>query len=125
MAAGIGRLLDRSHAKELALNALPQVDREALELERRQLREQLTDDPSPRRLPHIEHQELEQNTWVLENACEREALLREHRAQLRWRDRADRTATGKHLEQNREELIGYETRAGERVAALDIADDDT
>ena len=121
--AGIGRLMDRSHAKELALDALPQADREALELERRQLREQLNDDPPPRRLPHIERQELEQDTWALENAREREALLREHRAQLRWRDRADRAVTDQHLEQNLEEQTAYETRVGERVAALDIADD--
>jgi len=84
---GISQLLQRSHAKQLALDALPHTQREQLELERRQLRERLADQPPPRRLPHTEDRELEQHVQALENARLREQLLRQQREQLRWRDR--------------------------------------
>ncbi len=120
--SGIGRLMERSHAKQLAIDALPQADRDALELERRQIREQLASEPPPRRLPSLEQQELEGDIRALENARQRENLLREHRAQLRWRDRSARAASDEHLQHNLEEQAARETRVGARVAALASAD---
>ena len=120
--SAITRLMQRSHAKELALDALPQADRDTLEHERQQIQEQLADEPPPGRLPHPEHQELERDVQALESARRREERLREDRAQLKWRDRAGRAATDKYLELNLQEQARHETRVGGRIDALETAD---
>ena len=103
LVSGIAKLMQRSPAKQLALESLPQADREQLEQERRRLRGQLSDQPPPRRLPHVEKRELEADVHGLENARERERLLRERRERLRWRDRGARADVDDLLERNLDE----------------------
>jgi Ti-type conjugative transfer relaxase TraA len=97
---GITRLLQRSHAKGLALEALPDAQREQLELERRELRQQLAPEPAPRRLPHAEEQALESQTKALTSARHREHLLREQRDALHWHQRSARKQLDALLENN-------------------------
>jgi conjugative relaxase-like TrwC/TraI family protein len=120
--SGIGRLMQRSHAKELALDALPQADRETLELERRQIREQLATEPPPRRLPHIEQQELDRELRALENARQREHLLVENRARLKWHQRAARTANDEHLNRNLEDQSRWTTQVEQTAGTLAAGD---
>lgn len=101
---------------ELALDSLPQADRELLERERGQLREQLAGRPPPRRLPHIENRELEANVRAVESARERERLLRERREQLRWRDRSARADLDILLERHLDEQHEREARLQKTVA---------
>ena len=102
--AGISQLLQRTEAKALAIDSLPNDQRADLERERAQLRDRLTEEPlPPRRLLHVEDQNLEQQLRTLENARWREQHLTEERGKLRWRDRGRRAEIDDLLENNREE----------------------
>ncbi len=118
---GIAKLMQRSQAKQLALESLPQADREQLEQERRKLRGQLSDQPPPRRLPHVEKRELEADVHGLENARERERLLRERRERLRWRDRSARADIDNLLERNLDEQQERSAELRKTVATVTAA----
>ncbi len=121
LVSGIGRLLERSQAKQLALESLPQADREQLEVERRQLREQLAGQPPPRRLAHVEARELEAKVRAVESARERERLLRERRERLRWRDRRARADLDDLLERNLDDQQRHATELQKTVATVTAA----
>ncbi len=122
LVAGISRLLERSHAKELALDALPQAEREQLQIERRELRDRLEGQPPPRRLPHLEEQDLQAAASALENARHREQLLRDQREALRWWHRGARAEVDARLADNLQEQQRDEKRLGDAVDAAAVAD---
>jgi len=115
---GIGQLLARTEAKELALESLPHAQRQDLEREREQLRERLAGKPPPpRRLLHAEDRALEHQTRSLENARWREQLLTKQREELRWRDRGRRSELDDLLEKNREEQHRRETELKDAIGS--------
>ncbi len=124
---GITQLLQRSRTKDLALESLPLADREQLERERRELREQLTDHPPPARRSHREESDSSRVLYVLENAIEDENRLLEQRERLRWHERAARIRIDSRLEESRktqqsqrEQLGALDTRHG-HADAIDRA----
>ena len=102
---GITRLLERSQAKELALESLPMAEREQLENERRKLNARFEREPPPHRLLGWEDRELDAATARLGRTLDRGRELAEQHELLRRRDRHKSADLHVQLEENRLEKL--------------------
>ena len=121
LVAGLTRLLQRSQAKELALQSLPLDQREQLEHERRDLRRQLAGAPPPLRLPDVEHREVAQQARGLRDTCDGECAIRAQIEQLRRRDRARRAELERLPERNLAEQRHRSTRLRRTIDTVEAA----
>ena len=122
LVAGLTRLLQRSQAKELALESLPLDQREQLEQERRQLRAHLTRQPPPFRLTPQEDRELDAATAKLKRALDDKKALLERGEQLRRRDRRARADLDARFEHNHEHQHHHAEEIKQLLATRKTAD---
>ncbi len=121
--AGIERLIGRSHAKDLAIESLPELDRDELERDRTRLRKTIERDPPPDDLQRRElDDEIERATIALHEAHERQRMVRKDRERLRWRERQQRADLDNILEQNLEYQRAQNEHLQNAIAQREIAD---
>jgi hypothetical protein len=117
--AGIQRLLDRSQAKDLAIDSLPEIDRDTLEQERARLRDGLRRDRPPEQPAQRPDDEISRAARDLHDSQQREQRMREYRERLRLRDRRERADADRRIEHNREEQQRDAQRLDRAIAEKD------
>jgi hypothetical protein len=103
-------LLERSHAKELALEGLSDLDDATLGHEHARLAQRIgPNPPPPPNRPHRD-QEVERARQDLEQTRAREAALREQRERTPWYQRRERERLDKLLEQHQHAVAYHQER---------------
>ncbi len=119
---GLTRLLERTQAKELALESLPLAEREQLENERRVLNARFEREPPPYRFATEEDRELDAATARLGRTLDRDKDLAQQREQVRRRDRRRSADLDAQAEANRLEKLQHAAQVKELLATRKTAD---
>jgi hypothetical protein len=119
--AGIGRLLGRSRAKELALGGLTEAPEPDLRRERDALTAPLQDDPPPQPQTARLASEVERLGKAVQAARDREAALQDRQARLSWFDRRGRRQIDAQLERASNESSRLTERWQRAHFAHDVA----
>jgi hypothetical protein len=116
---GITQLIDRSDRHELAIDSLPEIDRDALEQERRRLRAQLDLDRQHAFEQRHRDREVARAQELLDDALQREAQNQQTRDQIAWHKRRQRADHDRILERDRRVVEHHTVRLDQALDAQD------